>query len=311
MTQSVPDDVISWENMIYIADLLESSGSKAVALLGGEPTLHPDFADFVVYLHARDFHVHIFTSGIMSDAKLKECEKKLLGIPREQISFTCNINNPRLCPKRENEKLDLFLRSFGHLVTPGFNIYTVDYDFSFLFDFINRYGLMRSIRIGLAHPITGENNLHIAVHDMRKIIDRFLSYIPSFERFKVDPGFDCGFPLCLFTEEELGKLYKVMKGRIVFGCGPAIDIGPDMSVWSCFPLSGVHKRSLFEFNSMQEILDFYAGIGEKIRSEAGGLFEDCDGCTYRAEKLCSGGCLAHVLNRFQQEPPVRMEKFVS
>ena len=44
------DRTITWDNLIYIADLLEISREPHVSLLAGEPTLHPDFIDFVLYL---------------------------------------------------------------------------------------------------------------------------------------------------------------------------------------------------------------------------------------------------------------------
>jgi radical SAM protein with 4Fe4S-binding SPASM domain len=101
------------------------------------------------------------------------------------------------------------------------------------------------------------------------------------------------------------------KGILSFGCGPAIDIGPDMMVWSCFPLSGIHKRSLYEFNSMREIGSFYKNLHAQIRTEIGGIFEDCDNCSHRFNEVCIGGCLAHSLNQFKNEPLIRIKEFNS
>jgi MoaA/NifB/PqqE/SkfB family radical SAM enzyme len=53
MSDSDSSDMISCENMIYLADLFQSAGDKNISLLGGEPTLHPDFPDFVLYLLER------------------------------------------------------------------------------------------------------------------------------------------------------------------------------------------------------------------------------------------------------------------
>ena len=52
---------LSWENLIYIADLFEFSNEKQLSLLDGEPSLHPHLIDFVAYLHQRNFHVDVFT----------------------------------------------------------------------------------------------------------------------------------------------------------------------------------------------------------------------------------------------------------
>ena len=73
------ENTLSWENLIYIADLFEASNEKHLSLLGGEPTLHPDFVDFVMYLIQRHFRVNIFTNGILSNEKL---ETATVSIPK-------------------------------------------------------------------------------------------------------------------------------------------------------------------------------------------------------------------------------------
>lgn len=151
----------------------------------------------------------------------------------------------------------------------------------------------------------GHANAFIQPAQMPPIAARLLSYLPKFERLKVRVGLDCGFPLCVFSDEDLGKLYRASGGEFHFGCCPAIDIGPDMHVWACFPLSSFQKRSLYEFNSLDHVRAFYNDRFRDVRTEVGGIYEDCDQCTHRTSGLCSGGCLAHGLNWMQREAPVR------
>ncbi|MBK7215049.1 MAG: hypothetical protein IPH88_17510 [Bacteroidales bacterium] len=141
--------------------------------------------------------------------------------------------------------------------------------------------------------------------------ERFIEYAPVFERFRVKPGLDCGFPLCVFTDDQLGKLYKITAGHLTFGCGPAVDIGPDMNIWSCFPLSEYHKRSIYDFDSIQDIRRYYEDLHKNIRIESSGIFEACDECIHRDEHVCQGGCLAHMLNSFNNEAPIRMQDVYS
>ena len=140
---------------------------------------------------------------------------------------------------------------------------------------------------------------------MKKMARNFISYLPIFDRLKIAPGFDCGMPMCIFNEKQLGILYKVCNRNLQFGCGPAVDIGPDMMVWSCFPLSDFNKKSLYDFNSIQDIVKFYQKLHNKIRIEIGGIFEECDDCQYRDKELCLGGCIAHIINGFKNEAAVR------
>jgi radical SAM protein with 4Fe4S-binding SPASM domain len=302
---------LSWDNLIYIADFLEISGEKKISILGGEPTLNPLFVDFTTYLLERNFHVNVFTSGIMSDAILLESQKFLANFPSERLSFTCNMNHPDISTASEIERIDRFLTLFGRLTTLGYNIYRTDFNIDFIFHIINKYNLKRHLRVGLAHPIPGEINEYVPVEDLKKVAMKFVRNFNLFERFNIIPGFDCGMPICIFTDKELGNLFKLTNGLMKFGCGPAIDIGPDMMVWSCFPLSGFHKRSLYEFNSLHEIGNYYRNLHSKIRTEIGGIFEKCDNCMYRFSELCQGGCVAHSLNHFKDEALVRLKEIYS
>lgn len=300
------EGILKWQDLIYIADFLESSNEKHISLLGGEPSLHPHFVDFIIYLLERDFHVNIFTSGIFPENTLADADRHLSGVHPERLSFVCNVNDPKKSNFSEVENVKRFLKIFGHLTSPGFNIYKPEFDMTFIFQLINQFGLKKHLRLGLAHPIPGQKNIYVKREKLTKMIDSLLSYEPYFKRFRVNVGFDCGFPLCSFTDDQLGKLFKISGGRMSFGCGPAVDIGPDMNIWSCFPLSDYHKKSIYDFDNIKEVVDYYMDFQYKVRGEAAGIFKECDDCFYREDGLCSGGCLAHMLSDFKFEEPIRM-----
>ena len=299
---------MSWENLIYLADFLQLSGERTFNLLGGEPTLHPEFIGFVIYLLERDFEIKVFTCGIMPGPLLEETAAAFQNIPQEKLSFILNLNHPDKSGMAEMEKKRSrsFMRIFGQRITPGFTIYRADYRLDFLFRLINAFGLKKTLRLGLAHPIVGAEDMFIQIDDMEVVIDRLFSYIPKFERFRIKPALGCGFPMCKVKDHQLAWLYRHTGGGYDFNCAPVIDIGPDMMVGSCFPLSSFQRRSLFEFNSLGEIRDFYGEIHEKIKIESGGIYLACDSCHQRRDNLCKGGCLAHNLNTFHEEPRLRM-----
>lgn len=313
MAESAPDDIISWEDLIYVADFLQSSGERRFHILGGEPSLHPEFNAMVLYLLERGFDITVFSNGIMNRSRLEESTALFRDLPRERLTFVCNLNSPSQtpAPKGETGAARRFLEAHGERIIAGFNIYRTDFELDFLFDLINTYGLQRTIRIGLTHPIPGESNSSISLPDIDKVIDRLFSYRDLFERLRIKPGLDCGFPLCRFTDDQLAWLYRNTGGKYDFGCGPVVDIGPDLSVWSCFPISNFRQRSLLEFDNLQQIHEFYAKFHESIRTEVPGIYESCDGCRFREEKLCAGGCLAHGLSRFKEESHVRLQEAYS
>ncbi|MBK7215048.1 MAG: radical SAM protein [Bacteroidales bacterium] len=146
------EETLSWNDLIYLADFLIASGENRVSLLGGEPTLHPHFVEIILYLLERNFHINVFTSGVMTPEIFEDLSNNLTGIHPERLSFVCNVNNPSKSPAAEVKKVEQFLETFGHLTNPGYNIYSPDFDMDFVFDYINRFGLKKFVRLGLAHP---------------------------------------------------------------------------------------------------------------------------------------------------------------
>ena len=303
-------EIIKWEDMVYLADLFSRGGCREMRFLGGEPTLHPAFADFLAYSLTRGFSVTVFSSGIMSDKVKEDLRRVYKTVPQadKNVSFLCNLNDPELSPPAENKRVEEFLEEFGAWVMPGFNIYRKDFSLDFLFRYINRYGLRRSIRLGLTHPILGESNSFIAIPEMQGIVDRLLGYLPQFNQQDVVPGLDCGFPMCLFSDSQLGQLYKATKGSQRFTCGVPLDIGPDMTAWGCFPLSATHRKSVYEFDDYNQMTEYFTTFAQDIRKEAGGIYEKCDACTWRKKGMCDGGCAAHMLREIAKEGGVRAFK---
>lgn len=308
MHDAPPEDILKWEDLIYITDFFQAGGDQNLSLLGGEPFLHPGIIDFILYIISRGMHVTVFTSGVASDKIIREAMEKLQNVTPEQLAFVVNLNNPKETPYSERESIGRFMTAFSRFITLSINVYKLNFDYSFALQTINKFGLQRNIRLGLAHPIPGKKNLCIRPEQMRQMAEEFMAYLPTFEAFDIHVGFDCGVPMCIFTDEELGKLFKHTFGRVSFQCGSAIDIGPDLEVWPCFPLSGYCKKSLLEFKDARELEEYFRSFHRNVRVETGGIFEKCDSCEQRLRGLCSGGCLSHCLNKFVNEPKLRNEE---
>jgi hypothetical protein len=80
-----------------------------------------------------------------------------------------------------------------------------------------------------------------------------------------------------------------------------VDIGPNLEVWPCFPLSG-ETAKLEQFQTLAELPGFFANAGSAERL----LYEgDCATCEERLNKACDGGCKGfQILRRASNEPTV-------
>lgn len=284
--------LMSLADLAYCVDFLVRSGNGELKLLGGEPTTHPDFQRFVETGLAHGLTVTVFTNGLWSPPVadfLGRCDSPLL-------HFLFNVNEPALQSPQENARQAETLGVAGGRGMIGFNLYRTDFDLRFVAELIDRFGLKREVRLGVAHPIAGQQNEFVADADLPRLGARLLEQLEHLERANILGAIDCGFPLCMFPEEQYGRLVLYMKPGPVSICRPVIDVGPDLTVWPCFPLSGRLNVTLRAFQTTAELGQHFE---QKLAAVRGMGFRDqCLDCKYRLRGQCCGGCMARTLQNW-------------
>lgn len=291
---------ITIENLNKIIDFLEKSNIRKVSLLGGEPLIHPKVDEIIEVLFRKNFEVLVFTSGIMPENKLRALKDRIEGLGKKKpssLKFIVNVNEPRFSDRRELEKLRKFFYELGKYSALSFNIYRLDFQPDFLIDYILEFGLIRYIRFGIANPIPGSLNQFIHPKDFKKVGTRLTQFIEKMNEFHIYPGLDCGFNLCMFSDDELGKMFRFSRNGLDFDCSPSIDIGADLSCWCCFPLSNIGKRQLDDFKNYNELFSYFVDMQDNYRKIERGIYPVCDNCRNFDDDICSGGCLAHIIDR--------------
>ena len=276
---------ISLEHVNVLIQFLKRSDHPYFSILGGEPTLHPQFTDIVDRAIGNRLKVKVFTNGLMS----RKIQKYLF---RNNVDIVLNINEPDETPFRHLKKLENVYENLGPNIRLGFNIYKEDFNLSFLFKLIDKHHMHRSIRLGISQPILNRKNIFIAPNMYRKIGKKLVGFAEEADRSDIRFTFDCGFILCMFSKTDIGKLFHYA-AQLRFVCGPAIDFDPDLNIWPCFPLSSVENRKLAEFANFKELVNYYEGIKRKFSHI--GMFTRCNSCKFLKRKQCHGGCISHKL----------------
>ena len=299
MRQSAPDDVLGWEDFIYIVDFFQSNGRDHLSLLGGEPLLHEELPAMVRYLDCRGMRATLFTSGICGADMRGKLAEALKGLSPDAFSIVVNYNNPDETPTAENESIITFFKTFAPYVSLGINVYRLGFDYGYAVRAIGHYDLQKRLRVGLAHPVSGYKGVNIppAPDMMKRMGSEFAAALPAIVGAGIEIQMDCGFPLCAFADSELGMLYRYCADGMRFDCGSAIDIGPDLKVWNCFPLAGHSDKSLLDFGSCSELDDYFRNLVAEIRCGGEGMYEQCVRCPEKLRGRCSGGCVSHLLDR--------------
>lgn len=295
---------ISLENYRIYLDFLEKSNDVKLKLLGGEPTLHPRFRQMVDTGLERGFEITIFTNGLWNDEVSEYFAKGI----HNNVNFVFNINEPTLQSDKENAQQAESLKIAGNHAKCGYNIYRKDFDLLFLAGLIEKYSLKKTIRLGLACPIANTPNAYIPDEDLKAAGTRLTEQLRRLETRDILGTFDCGFPLCMFSEAELGSIALTSNGFTSI-CSPIIDVGADLTAWPCFPLSGMLNVKLTDYDDKNQLVEFYK---EKLLPfRQFGSREGCLGCKYMERMQCAGGCLARGIVEWAKNDASVFEKLTA
>lgn len=294
-------ELMSFDSFRKALQFLSTNPDEKIGLIGGEPTLHPEFKKMLAYLIDSPFRfVSIFTNGIKLEPYFNELRDS-------KFHILINVNEPeKVGTERYNNivrQIDIMVNQLymKKQVSIGINLYKEDMDYGFFLKLIERYRF-NQVRVSVSVP-----NLD----DARNVnpLAYFKRMMPTVRRFVRDivergaaPSFDCNYiPPCLLEEQDI-RFYKenetVMRrssfrreGNI---CHPVLDILPSLEAIRCFAMSDYHKASILEFRNVDELRRHFE---LEIDGQAYGL-PPCDECRDCHEYLvgkCSCGCYAYRL----------------
>ena len=273
-------------------DLLERSGMAQARLLGGEPTLHPEFSAFVHMAVTRGLDLLIFSNGLMAEPALSALEE----IPAGQVQVLINMTDAGTSGKALSTQLKGVFNRLGNRIMLGFNIYTPAADFYFLSDVIREFNLSRSIRLGLAHPCLNSANQHLHPRHYNCTGDKIIKFALCTREAGIKLELDCGFVPCMFSEEGLKVLGDTVR-EIGRRCNPILDILSDGRVVPCYPLSDLCSIRFSQSDDAKMLREEFERRLTPYRHI--GIYRECSSCGLFTEGLCNGGCLSAAMRRLQ------------
>lgn len=286
-----PKKFISIENFRKILSFIAKTPSTNIGIIGGEPTLHPNFLnilseadDYCKQTHGR---VALFSNGI-------ELGKYLPAIT-ENISILINCNAPIYLGKENIKKMNNLFDKFKTLswfeskVRIGCNIHPDLKDYTYIWQIVERYNI-KIIRVSVVSPAGCYTNFRSdkeAYYKMMK--DYFIKFCKNAEEHNCKLSIDCNhIPSCYFTNKEKKLLEKVSDVAALDFCRPVVDITPDFRATACF---GVYEPiNLNSFSTLNEV-EQYLLIKKTIPKYNANCYGRCKGCKEYDLTRCQGGCL--------------------
>ncbi|MHC9538056.1 MAG: radical SAM protein [Vulcanimicrobiota bacterium] len=275
-------------NFQTVLEFLRRSRSRHVKLLGGEPMLHSEIRKILeISVSDKDFdNITVFTGGIF-DRSLADL------LVHEKINIVINSNHP---DDYKGNKWDLFMTNLNRLVTEGadvtigYNIYRPDFDYGFILDLLECYRI-KNLRWTIAVPMGSYGNRHVPLEGYQEMGRRITGMLLAIADMGVQSRLDCFLPLCTFSDSDYGRLIKIFPGMARGGlCRPAIDVGPDLSVWRCFSVSQYENVVLSDFADLNALTGYFMSTFDHYKWHV--YPEKCRECSYRAARICQSSCLS-------------------
>lgn len=257
-----------------------------IGLLGGEPFQYPQLLRVIELLQRHHVHAKIFTSA--TDPLPEGMED--FNVTCGAINFVVNVGDRSTYNDRQYANLEHFFDKFHMVSALSYTIFDLEKDNpEFLFDMIDRYQLVRNIRTGIALPIYKGGNEYIQLEDYRKAGEYFVRCAEQAGKRHITMSMDCGFQACMFNDAQIGRLIKLGAG-LGFMCGAALDIGPGLQAWNCFPLFQLGRVNALDACNMEELKKMLNDKLEETLGCAPGVLPQCMDCYERKQGLCEGGC---------------------
>ena len=276
-------------------DFLDRSGIDQVRLLGGEPTLHPQFAEIIARAASRNKHIVVFTNGLMPQPA-RSCLEQ---VESAACTVLVNVNEPARAAAAVFDRRHHTVARLGKRAMPGFNICRTDFNLDFMLPFIAETGCRQAIRIGMAQPCLSGTNRYIHPSQYVAVGRRIVEFARRAANCGISLEFDCGFVHCMFSDNDLIALDEC-GADLGWRCNPILDIDIAGNVLHCYPLAGIGTLPLSPETDAAHLRRTFEGMTRAYRQT--GVFPECATCSFKLSGVCAGGCLAATIRRFRHTP---------
>jgi MoaA/NifB/PqqE/SkfB family radical SAM enzyme len=274
---------LAWQDFLTVVAFCERSGLRQMSLLGGEPTSHSRFIPVLKHLTSRGFSTLVVTNGIIPTSLVDALADERFPNVQYGVNSTSYFDHDL----EKRRTIDYFLRSMPHVISLSYTITQRDVlqanldpilDRLFL---ILRFGLRPHLQFQIAVP--GYNTEDFVPFNRYGVIVQLLqSWTQVLQKSRVSVGIDCHcIPACRIPPDTQFP-FSLKSSCTDF----MVDIGPNLEVWPCFPLSQETFR-LEQFQTIAELRSFFSdtGTSEPLLHENG-----CTKCGEFLRKTCDAGC---------------------
>ncbi len=294
------DREISKENLQFVLDFIKRSGENRINIIGGEPTLHPEFKARYEQIEKAGVLVMIFSNCVMDEDTAIYLSKK-----SSLVDILLNIREPWDYSAEDWNKIRTTLK-YIKKVNLSFRIYRLGFNIRFLFNLIDEFGLRREINFAPALPSLDTESRYLPLNKYSEMAKEMVKWSRESKKRKISWYTDNGFILCGFSKRELRELRENVDFVPDTNCRAAVEVRPNLMTQRCFGMWSKKNEkpvNLKQFSTLQEVRRYFDFCSLVIKQRYGAL-KKCEGCAYFHDGTCGGGCMVFILKRFKNKPAI-------
>ncbi len=291
--ECTPADFISLADAHFAADFFQAN--RSISLLGGEPTLHPEFRAITDHFLDRGYKIFLFTNATFGPELRRYLKDK------ERIFYVVNVNERNTYAAAKWRNVEANLKALQKNITSlALTLYRIDQQPDFIVDLALRHGV-KAVKIGIAAPSSDGRNRKIAFSRKHLLAATVLELVKRLSEAGIMPYGECEkLKPCMveggFAEQmrAFGWHGHPFKSKQCLE-GGNINVGPDLRVWRCFPFQKPVGK-LSHFSSPREMRSRIKAYFDPILFQYFPL-PKCYDCLYALTHHCEGGCLNRTIER--------------
>lgn len=303
---------ISLENFERALDFVTFNNSDdcRLGIIGGEPTLHPQFEELVkkALNRAGRKEVLLFTNGI--------CLDKYIDIFNDsRIGVLINLNSPEDIGEEKYKRIEKALLEINKKegnkgkISLGVNLYDEKKDYSYAIEMCKKIDT-KNLRVSVVVPNTEDKRNSCAEEYFLRMKPMVLKFFKECRKNNIIVHYDCNImPKCVLNDDEYAWMQSYVKefiGTINYpsnlldfpSCEPVIDVLPDLTAVRCFGCSDL-KVKIADFYDINHLSSFFEN---KIDCFSNNLSMNpkCRECYDRHIGRCNGGCIAFKKEKLEK-----------
>lgn len=292
------------EQFKLITNMAKRDGIVCLALIGGEPTIHPNFTEIMKVAIKNFFFIYLDTNGIFPE-KVKNY--LLTNNPNQLNTINVNISTPGFIT---NPKIRAQVLKMVDEFTPKFNLSLVItnrfLDWKLPKQIVNLLSssILKKVTVtfGMEGCELGNYN-YTTIENLPKIGANLFKMLKYLETKKPKGIMMRRLTLpCMFSPAQLSYLKDHNYiNPVDYACHPTNEkrdlfINPSMEAFSCYPLAAMKKRQITATTDLARLVNEYSANDIKLRQQY--VLPYCQKCPFYGFKpgQCSGPCPSFTIN---------------